>query len=591
MSAIRTTGAGLALLSALALTGCQALHQITQPKAPSGATRSLLTPELIPALPATPELAKLAEKPGLKASPDSIFQEPSEPVLEPAPDFTRETAAEEIGAGGPQKKLATAERNSPAPLDLWGRARAGFQLPIPDNARVDRELKWFISHADYIKRVQIRAKPYLYFILEETEKRGMPTELALLPVVESAFQPFAYSSGRASGLWQFIPSTGKHYGLKQNWWYDGRRDIVAATNAALDYLQNLAGEFDGDWKLALAGYNAGAGNVRRAIKKNKRLGKPTDFWSLDLPRETRSYVPRLLACARLLSESDELGIHFQPLPNQPYFASVDIGSQLDLALAAEMAEISIEELYQLNPGFNRWATDPKGPHRLQLPLDKVAPFKQRLAQLDPNDRLRWKRYRIKNGDSLGVIARKHGTTVALLQQVNKIRSTRIRAGKHLLIPVSTKRLNHYALSAQQRIAKIQNSTRSGSRIDYVVQPGDTLWDIARSHKVSHRKLAKWNGMAPRDILRPGQKLVIWTKVKPTVTAQAKPITLPAFNTAPGNTRSSLRYSVRKGDSLSRIATRFNVTVADLKKWNALPGKYLQPGQKITLHVDVTQQTL
>ena len=577
MSTIRITGAGLALLSALVLGGCQTLHQTIQPKMPDGATGSPAGSGLTPA---APKPAGFVQAPGPMAFPGPASRQA------PGPALRAETADEK-----PQKQSA-AERPSPAPLDLWARARAGFRLPIPENASIERELNWFISHPEYIKRVQVRARPYLHFILEETEKRGLPTELALLPVVESAFQPFAYSPGRAAGLWQFIPSTGRHYGLKQNWWYDGRRDVVAATRAALDYLQALADEFDGDWELALAGYNAGAGNVRRAIKKNQRRGRPTDFWSLKLPRETRSYVPRLLAFARLLSESDKLGIHFQPLPNRPYFAGVDIGSQLDLALAAEMAGISIEELYRLNPGFNRWATDPKGPHRLQLPVGKVEPFKQRLAQLDPGDRLRWKRYRIKNGDSLGVIARRHGTTVALLQQVNKIRGTRIRAGKHLLIPISSKRLNHYALSAGQRKARIQNSTRSGSRIDYVVQPGDTLWDIARSHKVSHLKLAKWNGMAPRDILHPGQKLVIWTKSGSVVAARSAAVLPPTdFNTGPRNTRSSLRYRVRRGDSLSRIATRFNVTVADLRKWNTLPSKYLQPGQKITLYVDITRQTL
>ena len=583
----------LALLTALLLTGCQGLPQ------KGGASTSLFTnfPNLTPdPLPPKTESENTPDRQGataLLATVETAFTEPTEPVLEPAPDFsTEEPEAHPATAIEPAAPESAAVIEEAAHHDLWQRTLAGYQLTIPNNSRIDHEFKWFTSHADYVKRIQTRAQPYLHFILEEIEKRGMPSELALLPVVESAFQPFAYSPGRAAGLWQFIPSTGKHFGLKQNWWYDGRRDVVSATQAALDYLQSLANRFDGDWELALASYNAGAGTVSRAIRKNKKRGKATDFWSLGLPRETKSYVPRLLAFARLLAQSESLGIHFAPLPNEPHFASVDIGAQLDLALAAEMAEITIQELYHLNPGFNRWATDPQGPHRLQLPVDRVESFKQKLAALDDDQRLRWKRYKIKNGDNLGAIAHRHNTTVALLQQVNKIRGTQIRAGRHLLIPISTKSLEHYAFSAQQRKNRLQNSSRSGTKVSYTVRPGDNLWDISRSFKVNHRTLAKWNGMAPRDLLKPGQKLVIWTKKKSTPGSKLAVATLPSeMQNSPLAKHSSVNYRVRKGDSLSRIATRFNVSVADLRKWNTLPSKYLQPGQKIKLFVDITQQTL
>ncbi len=598
MSVTRLFSKSLTVFIITALTGCQGLPQ----KEPSSASISINFPSFTnnasnntpPTQPSEEDVIEATSESGnisaLLATTDPVFIEPTEPVLEPAPDFSTDEAEDTAETVAAETPLLHKPIEEAPPLDLWGRTLSNFRLPIPNNSRIDHEFKWFTSHADYVKRIQTRAQPYLYFILEEIEKRNMPSELALLPVVESAFQPFAYSPGRAAGLWQFIPSTGKHYGLKQNWWYDGRRDVVSATRAALDYLQSLAKRFDGDWELALASYNAGAGTVSKAIKKNKRRGKATDFWSLDLPRETKSYVPRLLAFARLLAESNKLGIHFTPLPNQPHFASVDINSQLDLALAAEMAEITIQDLYHLNPGFNRWATDPQGPHRLQLPVDKVDTFKQKLAALDNSKRLSWKRYKIKNGDNLGAIARKHNTTVAVLQQVNKIRKTRIRAGKHLLIPVSTKNLSHYAFSAQQRKSRIQNSSRSGNKISYTVRSGDTLWDISRSYNVSHRKLAKWNGMAPRDVLRLNQKLVIWVKEKQTknITIAALP---PHMSTSPTTKRNSLNYRVRKGDSLSRIASRFNVSVQDLKKWNTLPNKYLQPGQKVKLYVDITQQAL
>ncbi|MCW8975128.1 MAG: LysM peptidoglycan-binding domain-containing protein [Sedimenticola sp.] len=474
------------------------------------------------------------------------------------------------------------------PEGLMQRLRQGFRLKIPSNARIDSQIKWYASHQDYLDRVQQRAEPYLHFIVEEAEKRNIPSELALLPIVESGFQPFAYSPGRAAGLWQFIPSTGKHFGLEQNWWYDGRRDVVAATQAALDYLSSLSEQFDGDWELALAGYNAGAGTVQRAIKKNIKKGKPTDYWSLSLPKETMNYVPRLLAVAKVLRDPDAYGLTLSEIPNQPYFEQVDIESQLDLALAADMAEISIEELYKLNPGFNRWATAPAGPHRLSIPVDKYEKFSKAIAELAPEKRLHWTRYKIRSGDSLGAIARKHKTTTALLQQVNKLKGNRIRAGKHLLIPVAVKRLDQYSHTVDARLAKTQSTQHKGNRITHKVRSGDTLWDIARRYNVSHQALARWNGIAPRDTLRLGQTLVIWqTKSKQSHTmAQLSPMMQ-----SPINTRSSLRYKVRQGDSLALIAQKFRVSVSDLRKWNTLDEGYLQPGQRLQLFVDVTEQTL
>jgi membrane-bound lytic murein transglycosylase D len=471
--------------------------------------------------------------------------------------------------------------------DIWVRLRRGFALHQPVHPRIEQEVEWYVSHPGYLTRIQERAAPLIHFIVEEAEKRNMPTEVVLLPVVESAFQPFAYSPGRAAGLWQFIPSTGKHYGLKQNWWYDGRRDIIASTHAALDFLQSLARTFNGDWELALAAYNSGSGTVGRAIRKNRKLGKATDFWSLKLPKETQGYVPRLLAIAKVIDNPAFYGIKLDPIPNTPQIGTVDIGGQLDLALAAEMAELSIKELYRFNPAYNRWATAPKGPHRLTLPLNKIPTFQAALAKLAPSERLRWKRYKIKQGDSLGVIARKHNTTLALLKQVNKIRGNRIRVGKHLLIPVSSKGRHHYAYSATQRKNKIKNTARTGNRHTHRVEQGDSLWDIARAYKVNHRKLAKWNGIAPGDTLRLGQELVIWSKRK-----KAKPtIQIPNIDQTPFNRQSSISYRVRKGDSLARIAQRFNVRIADLRRWNSLPSKYLQPGQRLKLYVDITEQTL
>ncbi len=472
-------------------------------------------------------------------------------------------------------------------IDIWERIRQGYQLSTANvkNPRVQQELKWYATHPAYLQRVEERASPYLFFIVEEIEKRGMPMELALLPVVESAFRPFAYSPGRAAGIWQFIPSTGRMYGLKQNWWYDGRRDVMAATHAALDFLQSLAKQFDGDWELALAAYNSGAGTVRSAIRRNKKKGRPSDYWSLDLPRETEGYVPRLLALSRLVADPERYGNTLSVIPNEPYFDAVNIETQLDLAMAAEMAGIPIEEIYRLNPGFNRWATDPDGPHRLALPLKSIDDFNSRLSQLDPEQRLKWKRYKIKSGDNLGSIAQRHGTTVSVLKRSNRLRNSRIRAGKHLLIPESTHTLSHYTLSSEQRRNRLQNSKRKGSKLTHTVRSGDTLWDIALANRVSHKALARWNGISPRDNLQPGQQLVVWSRTGEIASSPAPD------TTARIDTQSSLHYRVRKGDSLSRIAQRFNVSVADLRKWNGLQGKYLQPGQRLKLYLDVAEQTI
>jgi membrane-bound lytic murein transglycosylase D len=468
------------------------------------------------------------------------------------------------------------------PADIWERLLNGYALHKPNNKRFAREYNWYRKHPEYFKRVQNRAAPYLHFILEEAEKRNMPTELVLLPVVESAFKPFAYSHGHAAGLWQFIPSTGRSYGLHQNWWYDGRRDVIASTRAALDYLQSLAKQFDGDWNLALASYNAGAGNVRRAIRKNKKKNLPTDYWSLKLPKETMAYVPRLLAISQIFADAGDIGIELKAIPNAPQVAVVEVENQIDLAKAADMADISIEKLYQLNPAYNRWATAPGEIAQLVVPVEKQQHFKQQLALIDPKELVQWQRYKIKNGDVLGKIAKKHNTTVDIIKDINKLKNARIRAGKYLLIPVASRDSDAYKLTVAQRLKKKHSVKRTGNKIEHTVQPGDTLWDIASSYKISHKRIASWNGIAPGDPLRIGQKLVLWLKSK-----NKSPVL--AFNDTPANRTSKIRYTIRKGDSLWRIADKFNVSVSDLKRWNSINKRHLKPGQKLTLKVNITEQ--
>ncbi|MCP3869345.1 MAG: LysM peptidoglycan-binding domain-containing protein [Gammaproteobacteria bacterium] len=468
-----------------------------------------------------------------------------------------------------------------AVVDVWQRMRLGFRLSIPENRRVDRELHWYGSHARHLNRVQTRARPYLFFIVNEVEKRGLPGELALLPMVESAFRPTAYSPSRAAGIWQFMPSTGRMYGLKQTWWYDGRRDVVASTHAALDYLEFLAGRFDGDWELALAAYNAGAANVRRAIKKNRKLGKPTDYWSLDLPRETRTYVPRLLATAKMIANPEAYGIHLDPIPNKAYFNLVKIDTQTDLNLVAGMAELPFDELRRLNPGFHRWATDPEGPHHLYLPVENIPTFVEKWSEIPPEKRLPWIRYRVKSGDNLGSIAQRFNISVRHLKQSNSLRTNRIRAGSHLLIPNAGGTSTRYASASKPDATRGPTSQNQSQGIQHTVRSGDNLWTLARSYRVSHKALANWNGISTKDTLHPGQILVI----------PAKPLKTGNSGAGESGTRVARYYEVRKGDSLARIADRFDVSVRDLRKWNMLSGKYIQPGQKIRLNLDVAGRAL
>jgi peptidoglycan lytic transglycosylase D len=471
----------------------------------------------------------------------------------------------------------------PEPVDLLGRLRAGFALDIGSDPAVQRELDWYTAHPEYLGRVFARAERYLFHIASQLEARGMPMELALLPVVESAFDPFAYSHGRAAGLWQIIPGTGRRLGLRQNWWYDARRDVLESTRAALDYLEAMHTQFDGDWLLAIAGYNSGEGNVARAVKRARQAETATDFWTIkaNLPVETRTYVPRLLAIAELVADPAAHGIELPAIADEPYFAVVDTGGQIDMALAAELANLSTDRLYELNPGVNRWATDPDGPNRLVLPYENSETFAAALAALGERERVEWTRHQIRPAQTLSQIARRYGTTPEVLREVNSLRNNTIRAGQYLMVPHAVKDLSAYTQTLEARTQRVQDQNRAGQRYEHAVQPGETLWAIARRYKVSTRELASWNAMAPGDVLSVGRQLVIWSK---------QPVDVPAVVSNTDRIR-RLTYTVRRGDSLSRISTRFRVSVNELLRWNSLSTqKYLQPGQQLVLYVDVTEQS-
>ncbi len=471
--------------------------------------------------------------------------------------------------------------------DILQKLRQGFHLRYIDNPRTAAQRAWFVKHPDYLNRVFARAQRYLPHIVGELERRNMPLELALLPIVESAYDPFAYSHGRAAGLWQMIPGTAKRFGIKQNWWYDGRRDVVDSTKAALDYLEYLHRLNDGNWLNAIASYNSGEGNVLRAVRRNNKARKLTDFWNLSLPRETSVYVPKLLALVEIVANPDRYDLTLPTVDDEPQFKLTEIGGQLDLALAAELAGVDVDTVYQFNPGYNRWSTDPQGPHRLIMPIGVADGFVAALDQVPDNERVRWQRHKVRNGEAISQIAEHYNTTVATIRAANNLRSNTIRAGHHLLIPVATKPLSAYSKSADARLKKTQNRQRAGNKLEHIVKSGESFWTIGQRYQVSTRQIAAWNGMAPRDTLSVGKKLVIWTHAASA--ANLTQSTSP--RQALGNTMRKLRYIVRRGDSLYLIANKFRVSINDLVRWNNIDkNKILRPGQKITVIADVTAQS-
>jgi membrane-bound lytic murein transglycosylase D len=397
------------------------------------------------------------------------------------------------------RAVAKLDRTQPS-ADVWQRLRRGFAMPDLRSPLVTERMSWYVDNQDYLQRVFERSKRYLYHIVDELEKRNMPTELALLPMVESAFNPLAYSRSHASGLWQFIPGTGKRYELKQNWWYDGRRDVVASTNAALDYLQDLY-EMHGDWHLALASYNWGENNVARAIARNRKQGKPADYLSLQMPRETRGYVPKLQALKNLIANPAAHGITLDAIPNEPYFATVPKTRDIDVMLAAKLAEMPVDEFVALNPGFSRPVIRASASTRLVLPADRVDTFHENLEKYDQKSLVSWKTYTPRRGDSLESIARKHGLTLGQLREVNGIHPRSRRVPPLLVVPIEGGAENF----ARLPIMYAPPIPKGGGRI-HVVRRGETMWSIARRYGMTVQELRRWNRIG--RYLAAGQRLVI-----------------------------------------------------------------------------------
>jgi membrane-bound lytic murein transglycosylase D len=493
-----------------------------------------ITPKTIPTPPAQPTPAP-----------------PPTPVAEPttAPDWlTIESTVVSLGE-----------------QDLFERIRMGFSLDdFIDHPSIDREEAAFANKPDFLDRTFRRGERYLYYIVSELEARQMPLELALLPVVESAFNPVALSTSQAAGLWQFIPSTGLRFGLKQNTYYDGRRDIVESTRAALDYLQYLNNEFDGDWLLAIAAYNTGEANVARAMRRNESKGLPTDFFSLDLARETEAYVPKLLAMRRIVADPAKHGLKFGTLQNEPYFVKVDVGGQIDLAVAASLADMPQEDFLALNPGFKHRYTDPNGPHQLLIPVASEEKFLQKLAALPSSQRIPVVYYRVRSGDTITKIAQRYGMTITELRTLNNLKTQSVKPGQELLLRSSSKTTALASIETRS----ITASKSTSSKIHTIVK-GDTLWSIAKRYGVDPTVLASTNSLK-KNAIQIGQKLKIPTQIATT-------------HSSSNSSSKRITYVVKSGDTLSEIANQFKVTIKQIMSWNQLRSSTaIKTGQRLII---------
>jgi len=393
------------------------------------------------------------------------------------------------------------ELASQKPASLWERIRNGFAMRDIDSKLVARHERWYANRPDYVDRMTERARLYLYYIAGEVEKRGMPSEIALLPMVESAFNPGAYSTSRASGIWQFIPSTGKKFGLQQNWWYDGRRDIISATNGALDYLQKLYDQF-GEWDLALAAYNCGEGSILRAQARNRRHHKPTNYASLRLLKETRNYVPKLMAIKHIIANPENFRLTLQDIPNQPYFAPVSTSKHIDVKLAAELADISEDEFVALNPAHNRPVILQGSSDLILLPVDKVETFQANLEAYD-KPLVSWQSYQPKKGERLDKLAPRFGLSLENLKSVNGLSHRgNISTGQTLLVPVNGDDTDNEFQVFNMNLAADDRSRA----VRHKVRRGETLSGIALRYHVTVAKLRRWNG--PMRILRIGQIIAV-----------------------------------------------------------------------------------
>lgn len=427
------------------LCGCANIQKIFQPDSPASPGA---------AAPTGAQPAAAAPAPTATSLPQSATAQPvvansslSAPTASPQPAAAKDAATQSHpqaadraplpATPSPADALPTIDLATPTD-DLWQRIRQGFAMPDLDNRLVARHQAWFLNHPQQLINTFARSRRYLYYIVDEVTKRGMPTEIALLPVIESSFNPMARSPARAIGMWQFIPATGRNYNLERNWWQDERRDIIASTRAALDYLEVLY-KLHGDWQLALASYNYGENGVARAIARNQKRHLPTNYSDLKLPRETQNYLPKLQAVKNLVKDPALFGLALEPIPNKPYFSVVNVDSSLDIATAAQLAEIPLEEFIALNPAWQRPLIRSDGKSALVLPADKAAIFLSNLTLHESQDKplVAWQTHTLKDGETLASVAKRYKISLEQLKKINRINArTRVHSGQTLLLPTA-----------------------------------------------------------------------------------------------------------------------------------------------------------
>jgi membrane-bound lytic murein transglycosylase D len=436
--------------------------------------------------------------------------------------------------------------------DLWERIVAGYAIPDIDGPLVEKWEHWYAERPDYVARMVERSRRYLYHIVSEVSARGMPMEIALLPMVESAYNPVAMSTSRASGIWQFIPSTGKHYGLNQDFWMDSRRDVLAGTDKALTYLDKLHGDFD-DWQLALAGYNWGEGNVAKAIARNKAKGRETNYQSLPMPAETANYLPKLQAIKNIVRDPEKYGLALADIPDAPYFAVVKTNRTMDTKFAAELAEMSLEDFLALNPQHNRPVIAGADEQTLLLPIDNAEIFAAKL-ELTNQPMVSWQAYRMRPNETLPQVAVKYGMSVETLRAVNGIGAkARLPAGLTLLVPSQSASTDAAASLSEA----VFTTVPSGRTFYYTAKRGDRLSVIAVRYGVTVQELKTWNGMRS-DALRVGQKVRVTSDVVPVRNAGGRTKRVVATKGAGKPTQASAKQPSAKhaaGKGKQPVATK------------------------------------
>ncbi|MCK6406081.1 MAG: LysM peptidoglycan-binding domain-containing protein [Rhodocyclaceae bacterium] len=518
----------------------------------------------------TPAAPPAAEMPAAPLAPQPAAVSANDAITADAPLPVAEIAA----PPSPPNAIDLTE----SPDELFERIRNGFAMPNLTGDLVLTQQQWYMNRPDYLRRMVERSSRYLHHIVEELERRGMPTELALLPMVESAFNPMAYSRARASGLWQFIPSTGRNYNLKQDWWKDERRDIVAATSAALDYLQTIY-EMHGDWFLALASYNWGEGAVARAIKKNEAKGLPTDYQSLTMPAETRNYVPKLQALKNIFSNPQLVAaLDLPAIPNRPYFATVTPSKNIDIKVAAKLADMPVQDFVALNPAHNRPVIQSETP--LVIPAEKLETFQANLESHAEEEKplSKWQTYTLAPGEKLEKVAPRFGITLADLKRVNGL-TGRIKTPPTTLLVPASNGVGAEDMTSLPEQPRLPSADPAPAAKMLIVKKGETIGAVARRGGISVAELKRINRLKS-DRVAPGMRLAVQSPTSAPTTASAA----PAKAGKNANATKVTRYTVKRGDTLQSVARRFKVDHKDILRWNAGISANLKPGQQLIIQI-------